>query len=218
MTLQTGNGSTALHYAAQYDKVDIVKYFLGALDGTEGLVDIANASGQTALHVAARHGKDKTVEALISFNANTLLLDKIGRSAEALAEEFKFPVVVTLLQEAAVAQREAQVSSAELELKNVRLPRPCAYIHVAPLIPSTALCMRFATHALCCVSRPQHPEAPASLKADLLCVLVCALACVSVCVWGGWWWCSGVACMSTYLSDRRRRLRWSATSRNRSMR
>eukprot|EP00802_Teleaulax_amphioxeia_P008986 Tamp_08999.p1 GENE.Tamp_08999~~Tamp_08999.p1 ORF type:complete len:209 (+),score=63.62 Tamp_08999:328-954(+) len=118
MTLQTGNGSTALHYAAQYDKVDIVKYFLGALDGTEGLVDIANASGQTALHVAARHGKDKTVEALISFNANTLLLDKIGRSAEALAEEFKFPVVVTLLQEAAVAQREAQVSSAELELKN----------------------------------------------------------------------------------------------------
>ena len=124
MKLQTGNGSTALHYAAQYDKFDVIRYFLGALDDTEGLVDIANASGQTALHVAARYGKEKSAEALLSFNANTLLLDKIGRSAEKLAEENKFPVVVTMLKEAAVAQREAQVSAAELALKNVRcIPR-----------------------------------------------------------------------------------------------
>jgi len=37
------------------------------------------------LHVASRHGKEKCVEALISFNANTLLLDKIDRTAESLA-------------------------------------------------------------------------------------------------------------------------------------
>jgi hypothetical protein len=124
MKLQTGNGSTALHYAAQYDKFDVIKYFLGALDDTEGLVDIANASGQTALHVAARYGKEKSAEALLSFNANVLLLDKIGRSAEKLAEENKFPVVVTMLKDAAVAQCEAQVSAAELALKNVRcIPR-----------------------------------------------------------------------------------------------
>ena len=118
MTLKTGNGSTALHYAVQYDKFDVVKYLLN-LDNTDGLVNVANASGQTALHVAARHGKEKTVEALIAFNANTLLLDKINRTAEKLAADEKFPVVVGMLQEAAVAQREQQVSSAEIALKNV---------------------------------------------------------------------------------------------------
>ena len=91
MVIKTGNGSTPLHYAAQYDKIDAVKYLLN-LDEymAKGVVDIANASGQTALHVAARHGKDKSVEQLLAFNANTLLLDKIGRTAESVAKEQKY--------------------------------------------------------------------------------------------------------------------------------
>lgn len=91
MTQKTGNGSLPLHYAVQYDKVDAVKYLLNLDEYMErGVVDIANASGQTALHIAARYGKDKSVEQLLAFNANTLLLDKIGRTAEAVAKELKY--------------------------------------------------------------------------------------------------------------------------------
>lgn len=42
-------------------------------------------ASQTALHVASRHGKEKSVEALLAFNANTLLQDKIERTAQSLA-------------------------------------------------------------------------------------------------------------------------------------
>lgn len=42
-------------------------------------------SSQTALHVASRHGKEKSVEALLAFNANALLQDKIERTAQSLA-------------------------------------------------------------------------------------------------------------------------------------
>jgi len=45
-------------------------------------------------------------EALISFNANTLLRDKIDRTADTLAPDS--PVCVTLLQDASVTQREQQ--------------------------------------------------------------------------------------------------------------
>ena len=49
MVLKTGNGSTPLHYAAQYDKIDVVKYLLNldsdSAEGT-GIVDVANSTGQ----------------------------------------------------------------------------------------------------------------------------------------------------------------------------
>lgn len=117
MTLKTANGSTALHYASQYDKFDVARYLLN-LDNTEGLVDVANAMGQTALHIAAKNGKEKTVEVLLEFNANTLKQDKIHKTAEMLATDNSFPAVATMLQEASVAQREQQVSRGELALKD----------------------------------------------------------------------------------------------------
>lgn len=76
--------------------------------------------------MASRHGKEKAVEALIAFNANTLLQDKINRTAQHLASgtaesllpqtvhnimndakngpEHNFPAVVAMLEEAAVVQ------------------------------------------------------------------------------------------------------------------
>ena len=65
MVLKTANGSTPLHYAAQYDKTDVVKYLLNLDDSGSGLVDIVNSTGQVKaqrnLAAADRHRDAITV-------------------------------------------------------------------------------------------------------------------------------------------------------------
>ena len=73
---------------------------------------------QTALHIAAKNGKEKSAQALLDGGANVLLRDKIGKTAEMLGEEVKCAAVVALLSEAAVEQKESQISHAEIALKN----------------------------------------------------------------------------------------------------
>ena len=46
MILPTGNGSTPLHYAAQYDRTDAVVYLLNDAGPDSTLRDVANNMGQ----------------------------------------------------------------------------------------------------------------------------------------------------------------------------
>ncbi|KAJ1472161.1 ankyrin repeat-containing domain protein [Baffinella frigidus] len=52
--VQTGNGSTPLHWAAQYDRMEAVKFLLQVDDIK---VNIVNKAGHSAVHICARFGK-----------------------------------------------------------------------------------------------------------------------------------------------------------------
>jgi ankyrin repeat protein len=134
MMVQTVNGSTALHWAAQYDRMDAVK-FLIALDGVD--INITNNVGHTAVHVAARYGKldvrtrpdpagaphehrvaradggsragAQVVKVLVEAGASVLSKDKIERAARDLAVEFKLEPIAAYLDEQAVEQQAAKV-------------------------------------------------------------------------------------------------------------
>ncbi|KAL3219156.1 hypothetical protein MRX96_030608 [Rhipicephalus microplus] len=60
LSLQDRVGETALHYAAQHYKVDLVELLLLNVDSPSRLVSIANNAGDTALHMACRSAGQKT--------------------------------------------------------------------------------------------------------------------------------------------------------------
>jgi ankyrin repeat protein len=149
MMVQTVNGSTALHWAAQYDRMDAVK-FLIALDGVD--INITNNVGHTAVHVAARYGKldvrtrpdpagaphehrvaradggsragAQVVKVLVEAGASVLSKDKIERAARDLAVEFKFQPIAAYLDEQAVAQRASKVPPRRRPARALRAPAP----------------------------------------------------------------------------------------------
>jgi len=98
---KTNTGNTTLHFAAQYDRSEVVTFLLRQEETDK---DLANTAGHTAVHVAARYGKENVVKILIEQKANVLLSDKIGRSPEQLATEFGHNVVADLLKEEATQQ------------------------------------------------------------------------------------------------------------------
>lgn len=70
--LQDRVGETALHYAAQHHKVDLVQLLLLNADNPRHLVAIANNAGDTALHMACRSSsreQDKLVRLLMHHGA-----------------------------------------------------------------------------------------------------------------------------------------------------
>lgn len=85
LSLQDRVGETALHYAAQHYKVDLVELLLLNVDSPSRLVSIANNAGDTALHMACRSAGQK-VERLVR------LLVHHGAPVEALNNEGMRPI------------------------------------------------------------------------------------------------------------------------------
>lgn len=81
LNLQDRVGETALHYAAQHHKVDLVQLLLLNADSPSRLVSIANNAGDTALHMACRspgQEQERLVRLLMHHGAPVEALNKEG--------------------------------------------------------------------------------------------------------------------------------------------
>ncbi|XP_077524686.1 uncharacterized protein LOC144136314 isoform X2 [Amblyomma americanum] len=81
LELQDRVGETALHYAAQHHKVDLVELLLLNAEDPEALTAIANNAGDTALHMACRslsQYRDKLVHLLLQRGASLDVPNKRG--------------------------------------------------------------------------------------------------------------------------------------------
>ncbi|XP_049267432.1 B-cell lymphoma 3 protein homolog [Rhipicephalus sanguineus] len=81
LNLQDRVGETALHYAAQHHKVDLVQLLLLNADSPSRLVCIANNVGDTALHMACRspgQEQERLVRLLMHHGAPVEALNKEG--------------------------------------------------------------------------------------------------------------------------------------------
>ena len=78
------NYVTALHYAAEFDRVEMVQDLLGTSPSVK-LIEARSGTGETALLVAARRRSLEVVQELISRKANIKAKDKEGNTALHLA-------------------------------------------------------------------------------------------------------------------------------------
>ncbi|KAI5839152.1 hypothetical protein DFP73DRAFT_614649 [Morchella snyderi] len=69
--LQDLNGNMILHFAAMFDKPEVIKYLV---EERAASVDCQNDKGETPLHKACRAGHHAAVEMLISFGADASIL------------------------------------------------------------------------------------------------------------------------------------------------
>lgn len=82
LELQDRVGETALHYAAQLHKADLVQLLLLNADNPRALTAIANNAGDTALHMACKslsQEQDKLVRLLVHQGASLDVLNKRGQ-------------------------------------------------------------------------------------------------------------------------------------------
>ncbi|RSL41228.1 hypothetical protein CEP53_012888 [Fusarium sp. AF-6] len=83
--LRTDDGWTALHWAIECSKQDVVAFFL-TLPDTESLLACKTVSGGcTPLHFAAKHGRSSTVDAMLKAKVSVNVQDVCGRTALYLA-------------------------------------------------------------------------------------------------------------------------------------
>uniref|UniRef100_A0A224YX76 Alpha-latrotoxin n=1 Tax=Rhipicephalus zambeziensis TaxID=60191 RepID=A0A224YX76_9ACAR len=96
LNLQDRVGETALHYAAQHHKVDLVQLLLLNADSPSRLVSIANNAGDTALHMACRSPgpeQGRLVRLLIQHGAPVGALNKEGmRPVDLLPPDLQWEV------------------------------------------------------------------------------------------------------------------------------
>ena len=86
LTMADHNGATALHLAASYGHVDILRTIIDALlEEREGL-NTPNRHGQTALHQAAEGGMVNSVTLLLQRGADATIQDADGNTAADLAQ------------------------------------------------------------------------------------------------------------------------------------
>lgn len=81
LTLQDRVGETALHYAAQHHKVDLVQLLLFNADSPSRLAAISNNAGDTALHMACRSSsqdRERLVRLLVHHGAPLEARNKEG--------------------------------------------------------------------------------------------------------------------------------------------
>lgn len=77
-------GSAALHVAAYFGHVEVVKLLLGDSDID---VDIRNSHGETPLHKAALTGRKEVVQLLADRSLTLLAQDDRGKKASDVAED-----------------------------------------------------------------------------------------------------------------------------------
>lgn len=92
-------GRTALIYAVYTPKP--VMPYIHRLINTGSMVDHSDKGGKTAIHFAARMGSVEVIELLLENGANPLLPDKMGQTAEDIAERYS-PQLLPILQKAEV--------------------------------------------------------------------------------------------------------------------
>jgi hypothetical protein len=75
INIRNSFGNTALHIAASWERLDIMKLLI--LKGAK--LEEVNSAGGTPLHWAARYGKSESVKVLVESGANVNALDNEGR-------------------------------------------------------------------------------------------------------------------------------------------
>jgi ankyrin repeat protein len=107
IAMQTTSGSTALHYAANYNNTENIKLILDAAGDTAStLIDMQDTSGYTALHYAASKNCTEIVKLLLDTAGNTAstliaMQNKIGWTALHYAANKNRTEIVTLILNAA---------------------------------------------------------------------------------------------------------------------
>jgi ankyrin repeat protein len=86
LTMPDHNGATALHLAASYGHVDILRTIIDALLEDRKGLNTPNRHGQTALHQAAEAGMVNSVTLLLQRGADATIQDADGNTAADLAQ------------------------------------------------------------------------------------------------------------------------------------
>eukprot|EP00042_Codosiga_hollandica_P026775 m.128879 g.128879 ORF g.128879 m.128879 type:complete len:217 (+) comp52298_c0_seq6:55-705(+) len=95
ITTKDKNEWHAVHWAASYDRPEILEWFLQQHIDLDGLSD----EGNTALIYSARDGNLRCVRLLLEYGANTALTGWAGQTAIERAREEGHDAVVALLEE-----------------------------------------------------------------------------------------------------------------------
>ncbi|KAH8146207.1 uncharacterized protein LAJ45_09648 [Morchella importuna] len=101
LSLQTSStGSTALHIAARYGRISVMKCILGLWPTLQ--IDKLNSTGKTALMCASLHGQNDAVKLLLENGSRALITNKSDQSPLHLAarsrETGSSDVIKTLLE------------------------------------------------------------------------------------------------------------------------
>lgn len=89
--------NTALHWAAKYDRPEVVKYLVEKYGSDEVWINKKNNSGLTALHFAAKGGGVEMVNSLLQAGAKPNVKDQAKRMPGDIAESKKHTEIVDLL-------------------------------------------------------------------------------------------------------------------------
>lgn len=117
---KTSDGYTALHFAAQNDRVVLIKHLLG-LEGIE--VDVAANNGDTPLHLAAQHGRSAAANILIQAGANIDVKNIAGFIPLQTAINSGKEDVAAILQSARLmlSRAEGQSAAASSAAKKIKI-------------------------------------------------------------------------------------------------